>query len=59
MPKQEFINGKLRIIEDVNDPHDRLKAMKKQHKGKNQKTLSDKEKVALFDAYVDAGVITL
>ncbi len=53
------LNGKLQITEDMNDPHDRLKRLKKQHKDNNPKALSDKEKVALFDAYVDAGVITL
>ena len=59
MPKQEFINGKLQITEDLNDPHDRLKLLKKQHKGKNPKGLTDKEKATLFDVYVDAGVIQL
>lgn len=59
MPKQEFINGVLQITEDMNDPKDRLRVIKKQHKGKQKKDLSDKEKAALFDAYVDAGVITL
>lgn len=59
MPKQEFVNGKLQITEDLNDPHDRLKMLKKQNKGKDAKALTDKEKADLFDAYVDAGVITL
>jgi len=59
MPKQEFLNGKLQITEDVSDLHDRLKLIEKQSKGKDTKTLTDMEKVALFDAYVDAGVITL
>lgn len=59
MPKQEFLNGKLQITEDLTNPHDKLKHMKKQNKGKNPKDLTDKEKADLFDAYVDAGVITL
>lgn len=59
MPKQSFANGVMRITEDINDPHDRLKLAKKQQKGKNPKTLTDKEKADLFDAYVDAGIIML
>ena len=59
MPKQVFINGVLQITEDVNDPQDRLKVAKKQNQGKDPKTLTDKEKVALFDAYVEAGRINL
>lgn len=59
MSKQEFINGKLQITEDLNDPNDKLRHLEKQSKGKDAKTLTDNEKAALFDAYVDAGVITL
>ena len=59
MPKQEFINGKLQITEDLNDPQDRLKLAEKQNKGKDPKALTQKQKADLFDAYVDAGVITL
>ena len=44
---------------DPNDPKERFQVLKKQHEGKNPKALTDKEKVALFDAYVDAGIITL
>lgn len=59
MPKQAFVNGTFQITEDTNDPEDRLKILAKQHKGKGPKTLTVQEKAALFDAYVDAGVIKL
>ena len=59
MPKQAFVGGILQITEDITDPQDRLKIAKKQKEGRDPKTLTDKEKVDLFDAYVDAGVITL
>lgn len=44
---------------DLNDPKDRLESLRKQQKVKDPKTLTPQEKVNLFDAYVDAGVITL
>lgn len=59
MPKQEFINGVMRISEDVNDPHDKLKVLERNSKGKNPKALTDKEKIEFFDAYIDAGIIKL
>lgn len=59
MPKQDFINDTLQITEDLNDPHDKVKHLKKQNKGKKSKDLTDKEKAELFDAYVDAGIINL
>lgn len=58
MPKQVFKDGKLTIIPDENNPKDKLKSLQKQCKGKDLKLLTNKEKAALFDAYVDVGVIT-
>ena len=59
MPKQVFDGQKVTIELDLNDPKDKVKDLKKQNKGKKPKDLTDKEKADLFDAYVDAGVITL
>ncbi len=57
MPKQVFANGKLTIKLDLTDPKDILKQAEKANKGKDLKTLTQKQKADLFDLYVDAGVI--
>lgn len=59
MPKQTFTNGVMQITEDINDPKDRLLAMKMSNKGKNSITLTVQEKADLFDAYLAAGIISL
>lgn len=59
MPKQIFKDGKLLIQADENNAQDKLKILKKQYKNKELKSITDVEKVTLFNAYVDAGVIKL
>ena len=59
MPKYNFDGHKLVIGADDTNPHDKLKEMKKANKGKHKTDLTDKQKADIFDAYVDAGVITL
>lgn len=58
MPKQVFDGRKCTIELDANDPKDKVQSLKKQYKGKDPKGLTQKQKTDLFDAYVDAGVIT-
>lgn len=58
MPKQIKTQTGVRIIFDKNDPKDLIKLKIKENMGKDLKKLTQKEKLELFDKYVDAGVIT-
>ncbi len=57
--KYSFDGKKCTADYDPNDTKDKVEILRKQSKGKNLKKLTDIEKIVLFDAYVDAGVITL
>ena len=58
MPKQIQTETGVKVIFDEAEPKDKVKIKQKEHKGKDLKKLTQKDKAELFDLYVDAGVIT-
>ncbi|MHB8077417.1 hypothetical protein [Desulfosporosinus fructosivorans] len=59
MPKQVFDGKKLTIVLDETEPKDKVELVRRNYLGQNPKGLTPADKIKLFDAYVDAGVITL
>lgn len=53
-------NGKRCVVDyDHTDPKDEVKVIQKEFQGKTPATLSPADRIKIFDAYFNAGIIKL